>query len=385
MSYPRNTERFFYAPNFLESNSEHFSQPGVEWKWQEVVRFMKSVRFDPKATDPTDPYADVPGGLRFDSVQNRFRYRNATIWKYFGDGDGDVKYDDTGPTAKSDTAIPRWTNRADGNWIEGSLVTISDTGAMLNPERYTSRNGTLNATAFMAETAPNNFDLRIYNDGRIKFNDDVTLDRPSTGYVTLDGADTRLGLTGTGNTRMESRKFLGNIGNSTVTNNVYRAPVLFETVGVVQSAAFTSTAGAIEGETAVHTLVVPGNALSNDGDSIEWTVVWDAGSTAFTKALVLTFAGNDIINTIAGGTTYAGQSKIQICRLNSTSIYICMNGIYELAVMGSGTSRIFDSSVDFTLPLSVSLKLRITGDGLNTPVAAGQLTHDFSRIVYYNR
>lgn len=84
MSYNKDTLRLFYAPTYIECNSEHYSQPGVRMKWQEVVRFMKSVRFDPAAADPTDTYADVPGGLRFDSVQNRFRYRNATVWKYFG-------------------------------------------------------------------------------------------------------------------------------------------------------------------------------------------------------------------------------------------------------------------------------------------------------------
>ena len=372
-SYSRDTFRFFYAPTYVELNSEHFSQPGVRVKWQEVVRYMKSVFFDPHPTDPTDSYADQEGGLRFDSTQHKFKYRDNVNWKYFGTGDGDVKYDDQGTNgvAKAQYRLPRWSARTGGNYIDSSRVTISDTDVVETPQTFISTNGGTGAQyGFLVRRISAGVPTwAIGNDGTMWWNNDTSMIRDTAGSLSLQTTDGRIQLTDTGNTRFVGRKFLGGQGNNS-RGYIFRAPVYTDNFGFAQSPSSGSVGIGSFNSSNPYTLTINGNSLVTDGDMLEWTVFWQTDNTSFAKRFRVTFFGTDVLGSIGGGATYAGVTVIRILRQSSTNAILHMTGTYEGNVLGSPNAQAFSGSANWTSTITVPLYIEIAGDG-STAMSAG--------------
>lgn len=383
MSYLRNTHRFFYAPTFVEFNAEHFSQPGVRPKWQEVVRFMKSVFFDPKPSDPTDSYADVEGGLRFDSTQHKFKYRDNVNWKYFGTGDGDVRYDGDGAVPKADTGVARWSPRIDstGNWIQGSLVEIDDLGNLETPGTYFSLNNGVGHRAFLAQKALGFTDFVIGNDGTHVWGGDTTLQRSAAQQLEFSGTNARFFLSGTGDTKLEARKHLGAIGNS-IGGNLYRCPVTGPGAGFVQNS--DSGSAVPIGDpwvTSAYNVVIPANAMATDGDMMTLTMFLETSNSALVKRVGITFKGDSRVAVISGGATYSGIVVVRVLRMSASQGILQIIGNYEGSMMSSSDWKIYRSDMDWTTSNAIVVDLQaISGGGV---VPAGEIKHNGANVTYH--
>lgn len=301
-----------------------------------------------------------------------------------GDGDGDVKYDTTGPDAKADNRLARWSDRADtSNWIQGSDAELDDVGNLTTPGTVKSFNATLNANAFWATNTGVDQNCVIKNDGRIMFNNDTTIQRFAAGQIEIPDNDGAIFLDGTGQTRFVARKFLGNVGDSTDTAPIFRAPVTQAVYGYYETPASAAVGIGVALSSTPYTYSIPANALSKDGDSLTWTIYFDTQNSTLVKRFNVTFKGDSIIGSIAGGATYSGVATIRVLRQTATQGFVYLNGMYEGSVLGSAKCQIFRNDVDWTTGNTIQLQMQVIGDG-STAIVSGSLKHQGANIVYNN-
>lgn len=380
MSYSRDTFRFFYAPTFLEFNSEHFSQPGVRPKFQEVVRFMKSILFDPAPTDPTDTYADKEGGLRFDSTQHKFKYRDNVNWKYFGTGDGDVKYDDQGTNgvAKAQYQLPRWSARTGGNYIDSSRVTISDIDVVETPQTFISTNGGTGAQyGFLVRRISAGIPTwAIANDGTMWWNQDTSMFRDAAGSLTFNTANARLYLSDTGNTRVAARSFLGGLGTNTSVNYGFRCPVTMAMYGFYGIAANTR-------DSTIYSVNIGNNTLAADNDRIEAKFHISTTSSGNTKTLKIRLNGaNEVSIAIPGSTAYDVMITLWIYRETGSSVKYVISGLGQGLTLGAASSTAGGAgSIDWTATQAINVLL----DVANATFSANEIIHRNASWTLYNQ
>lgn len=379
-SYARNTFRFFYAPTFVELNSEHFSQPGVRVKWQEVIRFMKSVFFDPSPTDPTDSYADQEGGLRYDSTQHKFKYRDNVNWKYFGtgNGDGDVKYDDQGTNGitKGQYRLPRWSIRSGGNYIDSSLVTIGETNIVDTPTSFRSTNSSTGAQyGFMTKrVVGGTATWAVSNVGIMYFNEDTSVFRDAVGSLTFPEADYRLQLTHTGNTRVVARKFIGGLGDNSSVGYLFRCPVTMSNFGFFGSPAATRDA-------TMYSLNIGKNTLPKDNDMIEAKFHISSLNTNNVKTFKIRFNNaNDVGVTIPSPGAYDVMVTLQFYRETGSSAKYVISGLGQGTILGAGGNSVGNvTSIDWSADQFINVLLDVSGSS-----SANELVHRHATWVLHN-
>lgn len=394
MSYARNTHRETYDARYAEANAEHFSQPGVRWKWQEVVRYMKSVFFDPIAGDPTGTdYGNETGGLRFESSTNRFRYKGGSasdptiMWRYFGGGDGDVNYFGT---EQADNGVARWHSVT--RQIQGSVATLSDQGTFVTPGLYRSTQASDSDIAFeslqVGSTQPH---YRVMANGKTFWGPggtdalDSQFERIAINEIGSNQADAKLSLPN-GDTRIAAQRHLGGLGNSQGDSN-YRCPVVATTLPFLRS----NDQPAVGGEETIFTHNIWNNALE-DGDSFTVDMFFhtrDPDAKGYLKAFTLTLNTTPNISVtlpiVAG--EFAGWIKWTIIRVSSSVAIINAVGMHGGSVLipaSPGGNTAFNNAGDWdNTDYQIVIKGAITGNGVDL-INDGEWDCQGGRVTYYN-
>lgn len=395
MSYARNTHRETYDCRYAEANAEHFSQPGVRWKWQEVVRFMKSVLFDPITGDPTgDDYGNQTGGLRFEASTNRFRYKGASStdatvqWRYFGSGDGDVSYFGT---EQADNGVARWHSVT--RQIQGSRATLDDNGNFETDGRYATTQGSDFDDAFKATVVDDDEPMYLVRaNGQTLWGPggatpvDTDLTRLGVNHLGSDEPDAKFSLR-EGDSRIAAQRHLGGLGNAQGASN-YRCPV----VAAVLPYMGNSTHGTLGGSDSIMTHNIPIRGLE-DGDTLTVDVFFetrDPDAKGYLKSFKLTLNTTPNIEVempIAGG-EFAGWIKFTLVRLNSNDCVITAVGMHGgstliTSTLGNTAFNTDASPVWNTNGHQIELIGTVTGNGIDT-VDTGEWTIHGGRITYYN-